>query len=75
MDENIEYNFLLNQINANNQIRSVIQQQISSLLAVVHQNRQWMEQLDENDRQLNLRMNAIGGENKTLVAHSNDYKG
>ncbi len=70
MDENLEYNFLMNQLNANNQIRAVLQNYIANALAVVHQQRDLINRLEEQDKQINLRLQAIGSDNKTIVEHS-----
>lgn len=73
MNENLEYNFLQNQINSNNQIRSVLQHEITTLMALIHQKRQWIDKIEENDRLLSARMDAIGHKNKTLVHYENSY--
>lgn len=71
MNNDLEFNFIQNQLNANNQVRAIIQQEITTLLNLVHQKRQWLSQLDEQDRQLNFRANTINdGTNKTIVKHA-----
>lgn len=74
MSNELEINFLHNQINANNQIRSVSQHQIATLLNLVHQQRQFIEQLDNNDRELNLRLNSMNDTNTVIVKHENNHR-
>ncbi len=69
MDENLELNFLLNQQRANNNIRAFAQQQISHLLSIVHEQRLLVDQLEQQDREINIRINALGIKNKTIVRH------
>lgn len=69
MDENIEYNFITNQINANNQIRSILNHEIATLAGLIHQKKDWLRQTEEQDRELQIRARAIGDKNKTIVKY------
>lgn len=68
--DNLEYNFLQNQLDANNLVRSIIHQEISNLFNIIHQNRGLLDQLDERDKEIRERIQAIGEGNKALVKHS-----
>lgn len=68
----IEYNFLQNQLEANNRIKSILQFEITSLLNIIHQKRQWIDQMDNNDKELNLRLSSIREKDKKLVKHYNE---
>lgn len=68
----IEYNFLQNQLEANNRIKSVLQFEITSLLNIIHQKRQWIDQMESNDKELNLRLSSLREKDKKLVKHYNE---
>lgn len=69
MNENLEYQFINYQIEANNNIRSFLQNEITKLMMLIQDNRKIINQLDELDRKLNIRANQIGGENKLIVKY------
>lgn len=69
MNEDLEYNFLHYQFDANNKIRAIVQYEITTLLSLVHQKRQLIDQLDHIDRQNKLRLDAINSKDKILVKH------
>lgn len=68
----IEYNFIQNQIEANNKVRSILQYEITSLLGIVRQKKLWIDQLDENDKELNLRLGGMANKDKKIVKYYND---
>lgn len=70
----IEYNFIQNQLEANNKIRSILEYEISSLFSIIHQKRKWIEQVNNNDKELNLRLNSIREKDKKLVKYYNEIK-
>lgn len=69
MDNELEINFIQNQLNANSQMSAMIQHQIATLLGLVHQDRQWVEQIEKSNAELNFRLNSINQKNKILVKH------
>jgi excinuclease UvrABC helicase subunit UvrB len=69
MEHNLEYNFIVNQLNTNNQLRGLIQNDIATLSAMIQQKRQWLSQVEQIDDELNLRLNAFNDKDKMLVEH------
>jgi len=64
-----EYQFLSTQIQANNYVKSIIQSDIASLLKLVHEKRRVIDELDNINKELNIKLNAISNENQWIVKY------
>lgn len=69
MNENLEYNFLIYQIDANNLIKSFLEKEIADLSIMTANKRKAIKEVDELNRKLNIRLNQIGEKNKSIVKY------
>lgn len=66
-DNQNEYQFARTQLNNNNLLKMLVENDISQLLIIVHQKRHLIKQIEEQNRELTNRINAMSGENNQLV--------
>ena len=64
MSDNSEYQFLNMQLDANKYVKAMLESDISKLLQLVHEKRNTIKQIEDMDRELKIRMDAVASDNK-----------
>lgn len=70
MNNDLEYNFINNQIDANRKIQNAMQFEITQLVTIISQKRKWIDELTNVNEQLMNRAQEINKNNdKSLIKH------
>lgn len=72
MDNNIEYQYLVTEINANEKIKRVLIYEISQMSNMLREKRRFLTEIEEHTNQLNERINSLGLDNQSLILFNNE---
>lgn len=67
--DNLEYQFIQTQLQANRFAKGVIHNQIAGLMQLVQQNRQALTQIETSDRELEARLEAMPHNNQMVLVN------
>ena len=70
MDNNAEYQFITMQLNANSYVKGVMEADITKLLQLVHEKRNVLKEIEDIDRELKFKLDAIKAENNWIVLYN-----
>lgn len=71
MESNLEYNYIKNQININENIKNLLKNQISEFMILCHNNRKTIGEIDNVNTRLESKLEEILSKSKTLVKYEN----
>jgi len=72
MDNNIEYQYLVTELNANEKIKRVLVYEISQMSNMLREKRRFLDEIENHTKQIQERINQLEDKNISLILYDSN---